>query len=126
MSINLFSPEGDGIFNDGRRISTVLPKFVAIGSDTKAHGFVVSALKEIVHISQFTYLLASGHRVIISACPVILGGDRLVLPLLTGGAAPTHQAAAIFDVKFDILGFNIIRTTIILKYVYNKWYNIMI
>ena len=78
----------------------MLPKYVALGSDTKSHGYAHNALREIKDASKFEYQLASGHTAVISCEPVIIGGDRAVLPALTGAVFATQEGAAIFDVTF--------------------------
>ena len=101
LSLVLFSPEGKPIFRDGYPISKPLPKFTAVGNDTHAGGYIKSALWELKRFSKYLFIVGK-HCVQISVNPVILNADRAVVPLLTGGPAPTSSAAAIFDVCFFI------------------------
>ena len=98
LNLNLFSIHGDAVFSDSQRTTSVLPKYVAIGSDTKCQQYVRNAIHEIQIACEHRYKLPSGQHAIISANPIILGGDRLVIPAFTGGPSPQNPAAAIFDV----------------------------
>ena len=104
LSLNLFSPDGLSVFEDGRKSSSVLPKYVAVGSDTKSQGYAKNALQEIAIAARYEYRLKSGHIVVL-LFPVIIGADRAVLPSMTGAVVATMQGAAIFDVTFCVLHF---------------------
>ena len=101
LSWSLFSIDRLAIFNGKYRVGRVLPKFVATGSDTKAQGFVYSALKEIRAMSKHVYQVSdTGHCAVISCNPVILSGDGAVKTMFTGCPAPTDSAAAKYEVCF--------------------------
>lgn len=100
LNLTLFSIEGKPVFHDRYPIGTVQPKFVAVGNDTTAGGYVRNALYEIVQFSRFIFLTPTGHWVRLSTNPVILNADRAVVPMLTGGKVATTKSASIFDVKY--------------------------
>ena len=100
LNLALFSIEGLDIFHDKWPIGTVLPKFTGIGSDTHSGAYIKNALWELIQYSKYEFILPSFHRARISTNPVILNADRAVLPMITGGPAPSQQGAALFDVKY--------------------------
>ena len=99
LSLTLISIDGLFIFKGGYRRSIPLPKYVTVGSDTKAQGYVRSASQELVSISQNIYKVSKqGHYVTISTDPIIYSGDGLVRNMFTGGTLPNDQACSIFEV----------------------------
>lgn len=100
LNLSLFSVEGLPIFHDYYPIGTVQPKFVAVGNDSKAGGYIQNTLYELVQYSRFAFKLKSGHIVRISTNPVILNADRAVLPMMSGCKVARTAQAAIFDVTF--------------------------
>ena len=100
VSLSLFDINCNYIFAGNHRVGIPLPKFVAVGSDTKARVYVKNTLKEIVNISKNIYQVSNvGHIAAISSDPVLISGDGLLRPMFTGGPYPSDQACCIFDVS---------------------------
>lgn len=100
LNLTLFSIDGLNIFHGKYPIGTVQPKFVAVGNDIDAGGYIRNTLHELVQFSTFAFKVKSGHWIQISTNPVILNADRAVIPMLTGGRTANTTGAAIFDVTF--------------------------
>ena len=99
LSWSLFSIAGLSVFGEGYRVGRVLPKFVGVGCDTKSHGYIQSALKDVVKLSKTVYNVSKEcHKVVISCDPVILSGDGAVRTVYTGGTVPNQSTAACFEV----------------------------
>ena len=103
VSLTLFSIDRLFVFAGHYRLGEPLPKFVAVGSDTKARAYVRNALRELVDMSKTLFQVSNkGHCVQISTDPVLLSGDGNVKPMFTGGPFATDQACAVYEVFHQI------------------------